>query len=168
MCDLILSATISLGNIWCILLRVEIFMKFFIRENLPEMLEDVPLGIRSRMLFPYDGASAHFHRNTRQYLNNTFSNRWIGLNGPVAWPARSLDMTPLNFFLDLWLHDVINIRNADGVRDGSCCENSSRCREDCGRSTSVWTYLAIHSEEVPDLHWRCGRTFRAVTVKFGK
>ena len=32
------------------------------------------------------------HRN---YLNEAFENRWIGRGGPVYWPARSPDLTPI-------------------------------------------------------------------------
>jgi hypothetical protein len=34
--------------------------------------------------------------------NTQFSDRWLGLGGPVAWPARSSDLNLLNFFL--WEH----------------------------------------------------------------
>ena len=31
-------------------------------------------------------------------MNEIFPNRWIGQGGPVEWPARSPDLTPLDFF----------------------------------------------------------------------
>ena len=31
----------------------------------------------------------------RNYLNVTYPNRWIGIGGPVPWPARSPDLTLL-------------------------------------------------------------------------
>ena len=34
--------------------------------------------------------------------NRTFPGKWIGRGGPVPWPARSPDLTPLDFFL--WGH----------------------------------------------------------------
>ncbi|EZA52871.1 hypothetical protein X777_07689 [Ooceraea biroi] len=51
------------------------------------------------MWFQHDGAPAHFSLNVRQYLDQRFLNRWIGRGGPVAWPARSPDLNPLDFFL---------------------------------------------------------------------
>lgn len=51
------------------------------------------------MWFQQDGAPAHYHHQVRQYLDNWMGNRWIGRRGPVAWPARSPDLTPLDFFL---------------------------------------------------------------------
>ena len=49
-----------------------------------------------------DGAPAYFSRITREFLNNNYTNRWIGRRGPIAWPARSPDLNPLNFYL--WGH----------------------------------------------------------------
>lgn len=74
----------------------------FLEQILPEFLEDVPLNIRRGMWFQHDGAPAHFSLEARQYLNEVFRNRWIGRGGPVHWPARSPDLTALDFFL--WGH----------------------------------------------------------------
>ncbi|KYM96625.1 hypothetical protein ALC62_12672 [Cyphomyrmex costatus] len=54
------------------------------------------------MWFMHDGAPAHFSRVARDYLNRNYSHRWIGRGGPVAWPPRSPDMNPLDFYL--WGH----------------------------------------------------------------
>lgn len=35
----------------------------------------------------------------RNFLNQRFNDHWIGRRGPVAWPARSPDLTKLDFFL---------------------------------------------------------------------
>ena len=34
-----------------------------------------------------------------QHLNNTYPNRWIGRGSLIHWPARSPDLTPLEFCL---------------------------------------------------------------------
>jgi len=35
----------------------------------------------------------------REYLNESFPNRWLGRGGPVAWPPRSPDLTtPLDYY----------------------------------------------------------------------
>ncbi|XP_060855788.1 uncharacterized protein LOC132933528 [Metopolophium dirhodum] len=49
-----------------------------------------------------DGAPAHNAIVVREYLQNQFGNRWMGTYGAVAWPPRSPDLTPLDFFL--WGH----------------------------------------------------------------
>jgi hypothetical protein len=52
--------------------------------------------------FQQDGAPPHYDINVRHYLNRTFPNRWIGRRGSIEWPARSPDLTSLDFFL--WGH----------------------------------------------------------------
>lgn len=71
----------------------------FLQNHLPNLLEQVPLNIRQDMWLLQDGAPPHFRRDVREFLDNTFPNRWIGRNGPVAWPPRSPDLTPCDFFL---------------------------------------------------------------------
>lgn len=47
-----------------------------------------------------DGAPAHWAKNVRTFLNKKFPNRWIGRDSPfICWPARSPDLTPLDFFV---------------------------------------------------------------------
>ncbi|CAB0036793.1 unnamed protein product, partial [Trichogramma brassicae] len=46
-----------------------------------------------------DGAAAHYGRNVRNFLDGEFFDRWIGRRGTIEWPARSPDLTPLDFFL---------------------------------------------------------------------
>ena len=43
----------------------------------------------------------HITRHVREYLNESFPNRWLGRGRPVAWPRRSPDLTPLDY---LWGH----------------------------------------------------------------
>ncbi|KAJ4433896.1 hypothetical protein ANN_16209 [Periplaneta americana] len=64
-----------------------------------ELLENIPLNIRERIWFQHDGVPPHFDRRARNHLNATFPYRWIGRGGPVTWPPRSPDLTPLDFFL---------------------------------------------------------------------
>lgn len=70
----------------------------FLQHVLPDLLNVVPPRIRRVMWFQHDGAPAHYVRDVRNYLDITFPNRWIGRGGPVAWPARSPDLSPLDFF----------------------------------------------------------------------
>ena len=49
--------------------------------------------------FQQNEASPHYSLMVRRYLDETFSNHWIGRGGPVEWPPRSPDLTPLDFFL---------------------------------------------------------------------
>ena len=54
------------------------------------------------MYFQHDGAPPHYTRHVREYLNESFPNRWLGRGGPVAWPPRSPDLTPIGYYL--WGH----------------------------------------------------------------
>jgi hypothetical protein len=71
----------------------------FLQEELPLMLEDVPLLTRQEMWLQQDGAPPNFGRQVTAFLNQHFPDRWIGRGGPVPWPARSQDLSPLDYFL---------------------------------------------------------------------
>lgn len=73
----------------------------FLQEVLPELLEeaDPPVDLLVNHWFQHDGCPAHFGRDVRAYLDAAYPDRWIGRGGPVAWPARSPDLTPPDFFL---------------------------------------------------------------------
>ncbi|GFX83161.1 putative DD41D transposase [Trichonephila clavipes] len=49
--------------------------------------------------FPQDGATCHTARATIDLLKDTFGDRLISRFGPVNWPPRSCDFTPLDCFL---------------------------------------------------------------------
>jgi len=98
-------------NVWCGLLGNKLIGPFafynnltgntyevFLRNVLPSLLEDIPL-MMSQMYFQHYGASPHY---VREYLIESFPNRWIGRGGPVAWPLRSSDLTHLDYYL--WGH----------------------------------------------------------------
>jgi hypothetical protein len=70
------------------------------RDILPDVLDDFPLQLTVGMWFIHDGT--HFSGIARQYLNDHLSGKWIGRNGPVAWPPRSPDLNPIDFYL--WGH----------------------------------------------------------------
>lgn len=71
----------------------------FLRNILPTLLQEVPQENINNLYYQQDGAPAHFALRVRNYLDECFPERWIGRNGPVAWPPRSPDLTPLDFFL---------------------------------------------------------------------
>ncbi|GFW33849.1 putative DD41D transposase [Trichonephila clavipes] len=49
--------------------------------------------------FQQDGATSHIARATIDLLKDTFGDRLISRFGPVNWPPRSSDLTPLDYFL---------------------------------------------------------------------
>lgn len=76
----------------------------FLPNDLPNLLENVPIATRQNMWFMHDGAPPHFSLEARAVLNrpNYFPGRWIGRGGPIPWPPRSPDLNPLDFFV--WGH----------------------------------------------------------------
>ena len=85
-----------------------------------EILEEVPVDVRLCMRFMHDGAPPHFSRVARQFLNRHFANKWIGRGGPIAWPARSLDLNPLDFHLWGHLKSIVyatSIQHAEILRN---------------------------------------------------
>lgn len=60
------------------------------------------------MWFQHDGCPVHFVLVVRNWLNQQYPERWIGRGSEVlAWPARSPDLTPLDFFLWGTLKDKV-------------------------------------------------------------
>ncbi|KAL0860128.1 hypothetical protein ABMA27_010435 [Loxostege sticticalis] len=95
----------------------------FLQETLEELLTDVPLLLRQGMYFQQDGAPAHYDRSVRKYLTGRYGRRWIGRGGPVPWPARSPDLTPLDFHVWGRVKDLVysegghSIESATHLRD---------------------------------------------------
>jgi hypothetical protein len=50
------------------------------------------------MFFQQNGAPAHNAVIVTRKLGQMFPNPWIGTYGVVPWPARSPNLTPLDFF----------------------------------------------------------------------
>ena len=51
--------------------------------------------------------NARWSRITRELLNNNYTNRWIGRRGPIAWPACSPDLNPLDFYSWRYLKTIV-------------------------------------------------------------
>ena len=71
----------------------------FLENDLPVLLEDVPLNIRQTLIYQHDDeAPAHFSRQTREMLDARFSERWMD-RGQITWPTRSPDLNVLDYFV---------------------------------------------------------------------
>lgn len=99
-------------NVWAGIIGDQLLGPYFIDGHLTsatylemlqyvveEMLEEVPLAVERNMYYQQDGAPPHYGRQVREYLSDRFGTHWIGRGGPVAWPPRSPDLTPLDFYL---------------------------------------------------------------------
>src|SRR5207253_682392 len=103
-------------NVWCGILGDRVvgpvfydgtlnrhrYRELILNGIVTEIVETIPLQTYRQTWFQHDGAPPHFAVITRQWLDEVFPGRWIGRGGPIAWPPRSPDLTPLDFFL--WGH----------------------------------------------------------------
>ena len=86
------------------------------------------------MYFQHDGAPPHYTIRVREFLNEIFPNRWLGRGGPVVWPPRSPDLTPLDYYL--WGHMKTLFAAAEQIRNhphnNACATGSLKIRaENC-------------------------------------
>lgn len=69
------------------------------------------LGLLYSAHFQQDGAPSHTAHATRNYLNTVFPDRWVGKFGPIAWPARSPDLSSCdNALWGILKRQVISIK----------------------------------------------------------
>jgi hypothetical protein len=86
-------------------LNGEMYLEFLRFELIPALAilfpnyEDPDLP-SFNVWYQQDGAPPHYSLRVREYLDEVFPNRWIGRRGPMEWPARSPDLTPLDFFFE--------------------------------------------------------------------
>lgn len=109
-------------NVFCAISNSCVFGPFFFVEKsingciyqdmlsewlFPQLEEAVP-----GFILQQDGAPPHWHKNVRQYLNDSLPHRWIGRAGSndmplLCWPPRSPDLTPCDFFLWGFVKDKV-------------------------------------------------------------
>ena len=103
-------------NVWCGLMHNNIIGPFFFSETtitantyldmwqlfVVPQIQDIP-----DLIFQQDGAPPHWGLAVRAYLDTTYPGRWIGRGGPINWPPRSPDITPLDFFLWGYVKDQV-------------------------------------------------------------
>ena len=56
--------------------------RVFLRDVLPELLENVPLDTRRNMWFQHEGTPVHFDHGARAFLADVLDDRWIGRGVP--------------------------------------------------------------------------------------
>lgn len=123
-------------NVWAGIIGNTIIGPYFFEENLtgalylnflqntlihelirlfPDNLN--PNTVDNTIWFQQDGAPPHYDVNVRNFLNATFPNRWIGRRGPLEWPARSPDLTPLDFFLWGYLKSKVYVNKPPNLEE---------------------------------------------------
>ncbi|GFX20493.1 uncharacterized protein TNCV_3488501 [Trichonephila clavipes] len=76
-------------TVWCALWAGGIIGPYFFKND----------EGHNELWFQQDGATCHTARATIDILKDTFGDRLISRFGPVNWPPRSCDLTPLDYFL---------------------------------------------------------------------
>lgn len=89
----------------------------FLKNDLPLLLEEVNLELRRTMVIQNDGAPCHYATQVRNYLNETYPNRWIGRNGPIRWPPRSPDLNPIDFFIWGYYKEITYARECSSEQE---------------------------------------------------
>lgn len=111
-------------NVFCAISKKSVYGPFFFAENTvqgPAYLDMLEAWLFPQLkeamngfIFQQDGAPPHWHRDVRNFLNTVLPHRWIGRSGPQdlalhAWPPRSPDLTPCDFFLWGCIKDIVYV-----------------------------------------------------------
>ena len=103
--------------VWCAMHKTKIIGPYFFRQSSVDSAAYKSMlryyGLRhvqqlpGSPIFQQDGAPAHTSNIVREYLLRKLGNNWISKRGPIHWPARSPDLTPLDFFLWGYVKDKV-------------------------------------------------------------
>lgn len=151
-------------NVWAGILNNRIIGPFFIDGNLnaqnyEAMLRELIVpAIREisgdnfeDIWYQQDGAAAHYGRNVRAYLDGVFVERWIGRRGTIEWPARSPDLTPLDYFYWGYLKDRVfrtKPQNLDELRQRIIDESALIPTEMIQNAINAFYHRLAYCQEV--------------------
>lgn len=80
----------------------------FLRTYLTDYIDNnICLNRLNNIWFQQDGAPPHNARRVADYLSEIFPGKVISNNGDILWPARSPDLSPLDYYLWGTMKDVI-------------------------------------------------------------
>ena len=76
----------------------------FLQEELPQLMEDVPLNKRGCMYIQHDRAPPHSSREVRNFLNSRFPGRtWRS----TQLATRSPELSPLDYCVWGWMKELV-------------------------------------------------------------
>lgn len=114
-------------NVWCGLFQDRVVGPFFFAEATVtgivylDMLENFVMpqleDIGHQVFFQQDGAPPHWNLRVREFLDERMPGRWIGRGGPLLWPPRSPDITPLDFFFWGYVKERVYATKVDNLDD---------------------------------------------------
>ncbi|KAG8303110.1 hypothetical protein J6590_108196 [Homalodisca vitripennis] len=109
-------------NVFCAMSKFKVYGPFFFMERtvtgiiyldmlqnflIPQIDEDEQQD--APFYYQQNGAPPHYLTDVRDFLNGRFPGRWIGRSGQIAWPPRSPDLTPMDFFLWGFIKDKVYV-----------------------------------------------------------
>lgn len=104
-------------NVWCaVSYELGIIGPFVIEGRLNQQtylqilqrfVDELPLNIRRSHYFQQDGCPAHSTQMITDWLNNQFVERWFGRMSVTSWPARSPDLSIMDFFVWGWVKQIV-------------------------------------------------------------
>lgn len=111
----------------------QLYLEFLQNRLIPDLIDLFPEDNNINQLnillwFQQDGAPPHYARAVRNYLDAVFPNKWIGRRGAIEWPARSPDLTPLDYFLWGYLKSKVYVdrpENLDSLKERISLEMSN-------------------------------------------
>ncbi|GBM95909.1 hypothetical protein AVEN_222589-1 [Araneus ventricosus] len=68
-------------------------------DSIPKSVYSATVCASRRCHLSTGRASPHYGNKVREFLDTPFPQRWIGRSNVMAWPPRSPDITPLDFYL---------------------------------------------------------------------
>ena len=83
-------------------ITADIYLNLLTEYVAPQLIDSQP-----NIIFQQDGAPPHWGSRVCQFLNETFSEQWIGRDEPISWPPHLPDITPLDFFLWGYVKDTV-------------------------------------------------------------
>ena len=82
------------------------YFELLTTKVIPDINDIFPEDLRSQLILQLDGAPGHKAKNVVRLLNKNFRRRWWGNKGPLHWPPRSPDLTPLGKMI-FFTHSII-------------------------------------------------------------
>ena len=108
-------------TVWCGMSALGIIGPFFFYQTVSVpvysnlLMENV--GPQIEEMFGDEGIYFQQDWATSHYLDATHPNKWIGRQGSVEFPARSPDLTPMDFFLWGYLKDKVYVAKPATIDD---------------------------------------------------
>ncbi|GFX33616.1 transposable element Tc3 transposase [Trichonephila clavipes] len=119
-------------TVWCALWAGGIIGPYFFKND----------EGHNELWFQQDGATCHTARATINLLKDTFGDRLISRFGPVNWPPRSCDLTPLDYFLSGYVKSSVYAdkpQTLDHLEDNICRVIADRRPQMFGKVVENWT-----------------------------